>query len=223
MHIGETSWGAGVLLLIFPLQTFFLALILRSIYSLLEFYSILQTTFHKFHISLSCITHAYKMKICVFKWERGKDTQRTCEVIGPYSSLIASEVTSSLWFCFSSCLHEDWAFSFLFCSVLGAMQKCHFTKAKEKEKEANWNSDYDTFCKLQRNDDPLPQTVSCIFPNPRVLCIAITTRVCSAPVLPRGSLRSVSAAILWDAATRAAQHPSSQQCCPGTTWITQAL
>lgn len=124
-HIGETSWGG--LLLIFPLLTFFFSGI---------FYSLLwrEITFHKFHVSLSCITHAYKMKICVFKWERGKDTQRTCAVTQPYSSLIASEVTSSLWFYFNPCLHEDRAFSFLFCSVLGAMHKCHLTKAKEKEK-----------------------------------------------------------------------------------------
>lgn len=31
---------------------------------------------------------------------------------------------------------------------------------------------------------------------------------------PQGSLHSVSAAILWDAGTRALQHPSLQQCCP---------
>lgn len=152
--------GEGVVLLIFPLLTFFfLALILRNIYSILQFYSILSylqyvlwldTTSQTFHICLSCINHAYKMKTCVFKWERGKDTERTCAAIRPYSSLIASEVTSSLWFYFNSCLHEDRAFSFLFCSLLGAMQKCHLMKAKEKEKEANCNSSYDTFCKAAR-------------------------------------------------------------------------
>lgn len=90
-------------------------------------------TFHEFYIFLSCITHAYKVKMCVFKWKRGKDIQKTYTAIWPYPSLIASEATSSLWFYLSCCLLEEGGFSFLFCGMLRAIQKCHLTKEKKKK------------------------------------------------------------------------------------------
>lgn len=175
MLVGKTSLLVSIslfvfLLLIFPSPTFlFMGLILRD--HLIYFTVLLLTSI----MSSVFFFHALLMPIkweCTLKWD--KDIQRYWTAIWPYASLIASEVISCLCFYLNCCHLENRGFSFLFCGLLRAIQKCHLTKKKKRgggqKKKAHWTSDYDTFWKLQGNYDTLPQTVRCIFQNPSLLC-----------------------------------------------------
>ena len=87
-------------------------------------------TFHEFCIFLSCVTHACKTKMCVFKSDRGKRIQRTCTAISPSTSSAASEVTSSLCFHLRHCLLEDTGFSFCFVACPGLFRNVISDKKK---------------------------------------------------------------------------------------------